>query len=113
AKLFFNLDQNIDKSNFLKKVIHIAIGGHWDGDAISYFQHGLREKIKTNLSYSMNILDDLPNRKIKSFWYFYFDGPHPVEKIPHELEKVKSLNKRIYQLMKEAHQQVLEDSKHH
>lgn len=119
--LLYESDNHIDllyqtstvpKEVRLQKIINIAFCGKWDADAIGYFQHRLRESVLSNLTCSLNILRKYSDQNIKGFWHFYFDGPHPVEKIPHDLEKVKSLNDRIYQLMKEAHQQVLRNNKH-
>lgn len=113
AQFFFTLDGVADKEDYMNKVISIAIGGKWYSDGVNYFQRGLREKVKSNLPYTVKRLSKLPNDEIKGFWYFYFDGPHPKEFIPEELKQVKSLDSNVYSLMIEAHRQVLMDRKVH
>lgn len=113
AKLFFKLDKSVGIDSFFDKMIGISKEGKWEADAVNYFQRGLREKVKSNLSYSINRLDKLTKEEIKGFWYFYFDGPHPTELISDELEKVKIIDNYIYSLMVEAHQQVIMDHNVH
>lgn len=107
----FNELKTITDTLYYKKIISISIGGYWDGDAINFFQHGLRNKILNNPTLTIHILKGMSNDKIQSFWYFYFDGAHPKKEMEEPLQKIKLINKRIYDLMVKAQNEVLKDSK--
>jgi hypothetical protein len=105
-ELFNNLN-NINDTLYYRKIISIAIGGRWDADAINIFQEGLRNRILNNPELAFYILKRMPDDKISSFWYFYFDTIHPKKEIPGVLLKTQNVNKHIYDLMIEAQKQVL------
>jgi len=108
-KLFNNLD-NINDTLYYKKIISIAIGGHWDADAVNYFQYGLRKRVLNDPELTVYILKDKSEKDIKSFWFFYFDGAHPQKQIVEQLLKIRYINSNIYDLMIEAHNDVLKQS---
>lgn len=103
----FNKITSVNDTVYYGKIIGIGIGGLWDADAVNYFQHGLRERVENNVALTIYLLKKLKAADIKSFWFFYFDGPHPKKQIPDALEKVKLLDKEIYSIMIEAHNEVL------
>lgn len=107
-KLFNNIN-TINDTLYYKKVINIAIGGHWDADAINYFQHGLNDRAEKKPELIVYLLKQMEIKAIKSFWYFYFDGPHPKEQISDSLKKIKSIDIGIYNVMIEMHNKVLAD----
>lgn len=107
---FFKLNE-IEKEKYNKKIIDISINGIWYADGVANFQHGLQSKVKNNLGTFCELLSNRKDKEIKSFWYFYFDGPCPEKKIPEELQKVKQINKKIYLLMQEALKDVQEEWK--
>ncbi|SDT26419.1 hypothetical protein SAMN05216490_2895 [Mucilaginibacter mallensis] len=109
-ELFNNL-QNINDTLYYKKIISIAINGHWDADAVNYFQHGLRNRTEFKPELIVYILKSLPEEQIKSFWYFYFDGVHPKKEIADSLLKIKSIDNKVYTLMLAAHQEILNQPK--
>ena len=43
---------------------------------------------------------------VKSFWYFYFDSPHPAKKLPTELEEMKEIDAKNFSLMELALKEV-------
>lgn len=102
ADLFNNLD-DINDTLYYRKIVSIAVGGHWDADAVNFFQHGLRSRVLGNMALTVHILKGLSNDKIQSFWYFYFDGPVVKKPIGESLQKIKAINNRIYDLMVKAH----------
>jgi hypothetical protein len=104
--LFNNLNEIINDTVYYKKIVAIAIGGHWDGDAINYFQNGLIQKVDSNPKLIAHLLKNMPDKKIKSFWFFYFDGPHPKKQIAAPLQKIKQVSKKIYDLMIEVQGEV-------
>lgn len=61
----------------LKKSIEIGINGKWEADFISMFQDSTFKLVKDQTKEAKEILDNLPDEKASSFWYFLFDGPHP------------------------------------
>ena len=105
-KLFNNLN-NIDKVTYYKKIVSISIGGHWDADAINIFQEGLREKVLIDPTLIVDVLKVMPDNDVKSFWYFYFDGPVVDKQISIRLQKIKIIDEKIYNLMMEAHKEAL------
>jgi hypothetical protein len=68
---FFDL-KTIPKKDFYKKIINIAIGGHWDADAVNYFQHGLHRKVLQNTKLTFDLLKVKRDNEIKSFFFFFF-----------------------------------------
>ena len=104
---FFQLD--IEKIKYYNKIIAISTGSKWDADAINYFQHEMREKVKNDIKDFIEVLSKRNTKEIQGFWHFYFDGPHPPETIPKELESIKQLNAQIYRLMEAALKAVQED----
>ncbi|HKK83682.1 MAG TPA: hypothetical protein VJ958_05580 [Atribacterota bacterium] len=101
-KLFRELDTVIEKKDYYKKLIFISKDGYWQSDGVAIFQRVLQDKIKENLKLTCSLLSPMSDSEIISFWYFYFDGPSPVEKVPEDLEEVKQINKRIYNLLNEG-----------
>jgi hypothetical protein len=105
-KLFNGLS-NINDTLYYRKIIQISIGGHWDVDAVNYFQNGLRERVLNKPELTVSVLRHMPVDKTRSFWYFYFDGAHPKKQIPEQLLRIKSIDNKIYDLMLEVHNEVL------
>jgi hypothetical protein len=103
----FNKLSIVNKTSYYNKIIKIAIGGRWDADAIGDFQQGLNNRVENNPELTVSILKTLDDNTVKSFWYFYFDGPHPAESISSQLKTIKVINNHIYQLMIVTHHQVL------
>jgi hypothetical protein len=107
----FNKLNTINDTLYYRKIISISIGGHWDGDAVNFFQEGLRNKVLKDPAIVVDILKHISNARIQSFWYFYFDEPYPEKKLPEPLQKVKSIDIGIYNLMIKAHNDALKQNK--
>ncbi len=105
-ELFNNL-KDIPDTLYYNKIIRIAIGGHWDADGIDAFQDGLRTHVLNNLDLTLEILEKYSDRNIESFWFFYFDGPHPSSQIDDRLQTLKDKDSKIYKLMISAHKKVM------
>lgn len=105
-KLFNNL-KTINDTLYYKKIVLIAIGGTWDGDAINYFQNGLHAKVENDPGLIVYILKSMNAQDEESFWRFYFDEPHPPKAIPGSLMKIRALNEKIYWSMIKAHNAAL------
>jgi|GEM_PF-895032 len=111
--LFFKLE-SINQYAFIKKVIDISINGHWEADAISYFQMGLQESLLEKPDTYYSILSSYTEAEIASFWHFFFDGPHPenYNDLFKELyAKGYTLNKNIAELMQKAYFKLLSEKK--
>lgn len=109
---FFSLD-NIPKKERFEKWINIAIGGHWDADAINYFQHDLRPRILKDTELAYNCLKQRTDNEIESFFYFFFHSIHPVYKtVPSEFEIFKTRDNKFYNLIVAGHTEAIEDSGH-
>jgi hypothetical protein len=107
-KSLFNKLNIIDKIEYYTKLINLSIGGKWDADNVSLLQSGLRRHVYDDINLTTGILSKYKDEEIRSFWYFFFDEPHPNEKLPNELKQIK--DKRIYDLMFQSYQQVLKGS---
>lgn len=90
--LFCNLYGTIPPKTYYRKCINIAIGGHWEADAINYFKtcligHLLSEVDSVFLNPQSNhdtetflsVLEEYDDKDIISFWHFYFDEPIVME----------------------------------
>ncbi len=104
-RAFFKLD-GIDTIEYFNRIIDISLNGRWYVDAITYFQSGSQEKILNELDVFIEILSKRKDAEIKSFWYFYFDGPIPDKTIPPKLLRVKDINSKMYVLMEQSLRQV-------
>jgi hypothetical protein len=98
---FFNVHA-IEKSKYYNRMIDISINGRWYADGVNYFKHGMEDKVKSDLNLLSELLSKHSDKEIKSFWYFYFDGPHPAKELQEELQKVNEINSRIFTLMEVA-----------
>ena len=84
----------------------MSINGRWYADGVGHFQHGMQEKLKSDTNLFLDLLSKRSDKDIKSFWYFYFDSPHPIKELPEELQKIKDSNSKIYSLMELALKEV-------
>lgn len=108
----YGLD-NIEKKEFARKVIKIAIEGKkCDDDAEFYFQRGLQQKYANNVKLYSKLLSEYSTNDIFNFWYFYFDGPHP-ENLKDDYEKlnskVREINVEIANIMTNAYEKLLSE----
>jgi hypothetical protein len=104
--LFNNLDL-INDTVYYKKIISISINGHWDADAVNAFQKGLTKRTISNPELIVDILQNMPDDTIKSFWRFYFDRAIPMKKIPEPLQKIERINSRMYKMLVDAQTEAL------
>ncbi|MBX2906684.1 MAG: hypothetical protein KF744_11640 [Taibaiella sp.] len=104
---FFSTANSVSDTVFFRRIIAIALDGHWDADAINYFQNRLQEQIIKRLGLTVYLLRKMPKKDVKSFWFFYFDGPHPDKEISKELQSIKTIDMGIYDLCVGAHKKVL------
>lgn len=102
----FRNSEIINDTIFYKKIISISIDGHWDADAINYFQMELRRKTFAKPKLILYLLEGMQNKQVESFWYFYFDEPIPVKQTPDYLLFLKNTNKHIYDLMERSLEKV-------
>lgn len=101
----------------LEKSIKIGINGKWDADLIGMFQDSTFNLIKEYPNETKEILNNLPEAKAASFWYFLFDSPHPKDK---EIVKrfdlminLLSKNSKQSKLLSEQYQKVKVDWEEH
>lgn len=93
-----------------RKIVPIVIGRHWEAVAENAFHEGLRKRVLNKPELIVFLLKEASEVKIKSFWYFYFDGPQTSNHIAEPLLKIKMSNLKIYYLMMEAHNEVLKQT---
>jgi hypothetical protein len=83
-------------------MIDVSINGRWFADGVNYFKHGMQEKLKADIHVFCELLSKRSEKDIKSFWYFYFDGPCPVKETLEELKIIKKIDRKMYSLMEIA-----------
>lgn len=109
----FNELKSINDTLYYRKIIGISIGGKWDADAINYFQDGLQKHVTQNTTLTCYILKQLPENDIRSFWYFYFDSPHPKENLESDLMSIEQIDSVIFKYLIEEHKKVVADWREH
>ena len=109
---FFTLT-TIPEKDFYQKIINIAIGGHWDADAVNYFQRGLQTKVLQNPKLTFDLLEPKSDTEIKSFFFFFFHAIHPrYENIPGELQTLETYDRRIYKMLEQGFKEAISKSGH-
>ena len=108
--VFFKLNK-IEKTRYFNRIIDISINGRWYADGVSYFKHRMEEKINEDINLFSKLLIIRDDMEIQKFWYFYFDGPHPIKTLPDELQKVKEINGRLFLIMELALKEVQQNWK--
>lgn len=72
---WFELLEDEKYKSHESNIIKISAKGHWEPDAVNYFQDKALDYIKEKRKYYLiNALDDA---KARSVLFFLFDGPHP------------------------------------
>lgn len=81
------------KKEYVKKLIAISIDTRWEADNVGILRHKLNKIVPSNFELSNEVLNHKTSKEIKSFWIFYFDGPHPEQ-----ASKIKQYNEIIAHL---------------
>lgn len=102
----------IDQNDYYNKLINLAIDGHWDADAINMLQNGIRSKVFSNTNLTVQLLKMKNEQEIYSFWKFFFDEPHPEEKIAIRLQPIAINYPEMYRVIVKAHEEVLKEKDH-
>jgi hypothetical protein len=105
--LFNNLT-NINDTLYYKKIITIAIGAHWEADAIGEFQDGLQKRILDKPQLTLYLLRDKTEKDIASFWAFYFDYENSFSRkrsYDQIIKQVPANNKKMIALITIGYQQ--------
>jgi hypothetical protein len=102
---FFKLTE-IEKTLYYNRMIDISIKGRWYADGVNYFKMGMQEKFIADINVFCELLSKRSEKEIKSFWYFYFDSPAPLKKIPEELQIIKKIDHKMVPLMELALKEV-------
>ena len=112
VQAFFKLD-SIQEKRQIDKWINISINGHWDADAVNYFQHNLRPRIFENVDLTYDLLKKRTDKEIISFFYFFFNEIHPQYKsIPTDFHKLGHKDKKFYELLQTGHKRAIKESGH-
>lgn len=72
---WFELLEKEKYKNHESNIIAICKDGHWEADAVSYFQYRTIKYFKEKQSYSL--INNLSDAEAKSVLFFLFDSPHP------------------------------------
>ncbi len=89
-----------------QKMIRIAINGNWDADAVTCFQMMIDRKLRQRTDLMLHLLDNLSDIELKSFWFFFFDGPHPDRQIDDAISQAAANYPRVARLMNRAFKDV-------
>jgi len=74
---YFDIKNYIDDKAYYSKMISIALRGHWQADNVNTLQNILWKGFNQNRDIILNDLLKKNREAQKSFWIFFFDGPHP------------------------------------
>lgn len=115
---FCRLVSEQSESERYNKLIRIGIGGHWDADAVNLLQECIVYHINKNPSLALTQLKKFNDKEIKSFWKFFYDGPHPSDtqikkRYSNLYEKIKVLDTSIASLMKNEYERLVKESEMH
>jgi len=105
---YFLYKLQVNKDAKISKLVNISIGGHWDADAVSVLQGYIRRHIKIDAL--LKFIKEKSHDEIFSFWYFFFDGPHPdnyEDDYKLMYSRCKELDPQIAELMKQAYEKLL------
>ncbi len=91
---------------YYHKIIGITIGGTWDADAVDNLQTLVQDLFNDSPGIMLHLLSDRTDEEIKSFWFFFFDGPHPVKEIPEDVKAATEKFPGVYRQMKLAFDEV-------
>ncbi len=119
----------IDKKHLTEKLVQISLNGNFnenrqissmDLDSVSFlsnlidatavFQRSIQLHFASNVATTCQILNNLDDNEVLSFWHFYFYSPHP-ENYREDFEELQNrfmkYDKRIAQLMKQSYEKLL------
>ena len=89
---------NVSDTLYYTKLINLSIGGKWEADAVSALQETVQKKAMEKPRLLFGLLLQYPQKKIYSFWYFYFNSLHLLEGgIPVVFLQMKSDYLKVYQ----------------
>ena len=102
----------IPAKEYYEKMLSVGVGGTWDADEVSILQKHLRDLVTENIQLSLEVLERKSEKKIRSFWHFLFDGPHPDDPINRKLYdslylSIGRLSPQIAEQLKLAYEQLL------
>jgi len=106
----------VEKRQILNKFIQTSLKAHWEADAIGGFQRQLQIIVANNVKISCELLDEMDEKSVTSFWQFYFDGPHPEQYKAGFVElnkRFKAENKKVAMLMESVFERLLENATSH
>lgn len=104
-KYLFQYENIVSPEIFAEKAYSIAENGLWEADAVGVFQVNLSQLIISKPNLFIKILTAKSEKKVKSFWYFVFDGSSKndlqnKDKFNCIYQKVNSLDKRQSLILK-------------
>jgi len=108
--LFSN--KNIEMNYRYNKVINIAKNGKWEADAVNYFKHQIINIFNTNAANFINVLSKKDLQTQTSFWFFYFDSPHPPKKISKKLLLLLNDDENMLKALKKGFQKTSQSAGH-
>ena len=107
---FFSCDEVSDLDK-LDRAIHIGIDGRWEADSVAMFRDLTLELVRKYPNESAARLDNMPDKKASSFWFFMFDGPHPGSspkmELFHSVQTVMKGHRKQYSLLNEQVEKLL------
>jgi len=77
--LFDEVSDVVPGDQYYERLISLAVGGSWQGDAVNYLQHIIKSTMEENFLNFEKVLSKRDKEEIKDFWIFYFDGARGVK----------------------------------
>lgn len=121
--LYDNYEQIIDyqpkyisSEEYIKKLMDISMGGVWQSDNVAHIQNKVNSLFYKNSRLFTEILTKKDESEIRSFWKFFFDGPHPENQknlYNDVLNKLEKIDESMIPIVKSAYEKVQEDWAEH
>lgn len=112
--LFCSLCEFIPKEQYYKKIIDISIDGYYQVDAVFYFKDRCFFENTCDIEYFLSILEKYDDKKISSFWHFYFDNIMVLDSFKEFYQKTSDIIKshnRLFRIMKKEYRKALLERK--
>jgi hypothetical protein len=115
-QLFDYQPKHIRIEEYIKKLIDISIGGVWQADSVNIIQMKINNLFVENSRLFIEILKKKNESEIRSFWKFFFDGPHPENQknlYNDVLNKLEKIDEPMIPIVKSAYEKAQEDWAEH
>jgi hypothetical protein len=113
--LFPRLAAAVPQREYARKLVRLAVGGHWEADQTGALQEAVRAVLEEAPAMFVGELKQLGDAQEYSVWQFLFGGPHPsnVPLSAEQKRRICSLSRRSCTLEAKAYSAALVKEEHH